>query len=138
AERLTLQMCGDGENLQAVFLRQIDAFPGVCFGATIVTAAPQIQFPARLLPAIEAAFLQKLQPFVHRHVAELSADQANLMVGPLAVPVLSSLLVTHRCIFPFRRLREGITGIISDCIARFAPSQALLTKLRESGARWTA
>ena len=86
---------GDGEDFQAVLLGQVDAFLGVGLGAGVGVAAVEIEFPARLFPAVEAGLCDELEPFVHRHVAELAANQADLMIRSLAVAMRRRLLEAH-------------------------------------------
>ena len=84
AQRLALQMRGDGEDFQAVLLGQVDALLGIGLGAGVGVALAQVEFPAGFFPAVEAGVLHELHPFVHRHVAELAANQADLMIRALA------------------------------------------------------
>ena len=102
AQGLALQVGGDGEDFQAVLLGQLDPLLGVRLGPGVGAAAVQVELPARLFPAVEAGVLEELQPLVHRHVAELAADQADLVVRSLAEAMLGGLLVAH-AIFPFGR-----------------------------------
>src|SRR5579875_859245 len=101
AQRLALQMTGHGENFQTMFARQLDALFGIRLGPSIGGAAIEVQLPTRFFPAVEAGFLQELQPLLHRHIAELAAHQADLMVRGFAESMLCSLFVAHaRCPFP--------------------------------------
>src|SRR5262249_22980476 len=111
AESLPLKVGGDGENLQPELFRQLHALPGVGFGAGVAGAAVQIEFPAGFFPAVEAGVLDEPEPLAHLHIAELAADQANLVVGSLAETVGASLLVTHaRLSFPSKLgvLKPGV------------------------------
>ena len=58
AEHLALQVGGDGEDFQPVLLGQVDALLGVGGGAGVGVALAQVEFPARLLPAVEAGVLR--------------------------------------------------------------------------------
>ena len=62
AQGLALQVGGDGEDFQAVLLGQVDALLGVGLGAGVGGAAVEVEFPAGLLPAVEAGVLEKLAP----------------------------------------------------------------------------
>src|SRR5438128_1523669 len=88
-------MGGDRENLQAVFLGQLDSLLGISLGPSIRGATVHVEFPARFLPAVETGLLDKFQPLIHRYVAELPANQADLMVRSLAEPMRRGLLETH-------------------------------------------
>ncbi len=95
AEGLALQVRGDGEDFQAVLLGQVDALLGIRLGAGVGVAAGQVELPARFFPAVEAGVLDELDPLLHRHVAELAADQADLVVRAFAVAVRVGLLEAH-------------------------------------------
>ena len=88
-------MAGHGENLQTVLAGQFDALLGVGLGPGVAGAALQVQLPACFFPAIEAGFLQELDPAVHRHVAELAAHETDLMVRGFAETMRCGLFVTH-------------------------------------------
>ena len=67
---------------------------------------------------------------VHRHVAELAADQADLVIRALAVAMLVRLFVAH-VMFPFAQV-FGVDGIV-DRLYRPAPgSQASGLEMRRS------
>ncbi len=87
AQHLALKMRGDGEDFQPVLLGEIDALLGVGRGAGVGVALAQVQLPARFFPAVEAGVRDELDPARLRHVAELAADQADLVVRPLAEAV---------------------------------------------------
>ncbi len=95
---LALQVGGNRQNLQPAGLGFGNALCGVDFGPGIVAAAGQIEFPSGFFPAVEAGLGDPIEPGVLRHVAELSADEPDLMVRVLAAPMRFRLLVTHpRC-----------------------------------------
>src|SRR5262249_37426528 len=77
---------------------QLVPLPGVGGGAVVGGAARQVQLPARLLPAVETGVADEPQPLLHRHVAELPADEADLVVRALAEAVLGGLLESHGCV----------------------------------------
>ena len=60
-----------------------------------VSHLSQVELPARFFPAVEAGVLEELDPFVHRHVAELAANQADLVIRSLAVAMRGGLLEAH-------------------------------------------
>ena len=68
---------------------------GVGGRAGVGVALAQVELPARLLPAVEAGVCDELDPLALGHVAELAADQADLVVGGLAVAVRGGLLEAH-------------------------------------------
>ena len=107
AQRLALQVGGDGEDFQAVLLRLVDALLGIGRGAGVGVAAAEVEFPAGFFPAVEAGFLHEFQPLVLRHVAELAADQADLMVGAFAEAVLGRLMKTHVAVPLFAGIGEN-------------------------------
>ena len=80
---------------ETVLLGEINALSGIGGGAGIGVALAQVQLPAGFLPAVEAGLLDEAQPLVHVHVAELAADQADLVVRALAVAVRRRLLEAH-------------------------------------------
>src|SRR5262249_33648605 len=61
----------------------------------VAVAAAQVQLPARLLPAVEAGLGDEFQPVGLRHVAELAADQPDLVIRTLAETVRGRLLEAH-------------------------------------------
>src|SRR5262249_39671551 len=95
AQRLSLKVDRDREDFQAVLLRQVDALLGVRLGAGVAAALAQVEFPARLFPAVEAGLLHELQPLAELDVAELAAHQADLVVRPFAEAMLRRLFVAH-------------------------------------------
>src|SRR5438132_7343345 len=78
-----------------MFLSQLDPLLGISLGCSIGCAAIHIQLPTGFLPAVEAGVLQKLQPLIHRHVAELTANQPDLVVRSFAEPMRRCLLEAH-------------------------------------------
>src|SRR5262245_37827294 len=95
AEALALKVRGDREDLEPVFLGQINAPFGVSGRALVGIALAQVEFPGCLFPAVEAGVLEELDPLAEIHVAELSANEADLVVGRLAEPVFGGLLEAH-------------------------------------------
>src|SRR5262249_49989629 len=91
------QVDGHREDFQAVLLRQVHALPGHGFGAGVSGALIQVEvrLPAGLFPAIEAGLLDELHPLVEVDVAELPADQADLMIRSLAEAVRRRWLEAH-------------------------------------------
>src|SRR5205814_46630 len=108
AQRLPLQMRRDREDLQTVGSHQLHPLLRVRLRSPVVVAATQVQFPARLLPAIEARVGHELQPFALVHVAELASHQADLMKRPLAVAVFRRLLEPHVCFLSSERSQGEI------------------------------
>ena len=95
AEGLPLQVNRDGEDFQSMFLCQFGALVGIGFRSGVGVAPAQIKFPRGLLPAVEPGLFHEVQPAVHRHIAELPANQTNLVVRTLAEPVRRCLLEAH-------------------------------------------
>ncbi len=89
-------MRGHREDFQPVRFGKRHSFLSVGSGAGVGIALAQVEFPAGFFPAIEAGRLQKLDPLRKGHIAELPADQANLVERALAVPVCRRLLETHQ------------------------------------------
>src|SRR5262249_50607917 len=115
AEGLALKVHRHGEDLQTVLFGQIDPLFGIGFSAPVTVTLAQLEFPARLLPAVEAGILQELQPLVHGNVAELAANEADLVVRSPAIAVRGGLLVAHGWLVPFgqtsRRLERRLLTI---------------------------
>ncbi len=88
-------MGGDGEDFHPQLLGLVHPLLGVGGGAGVVSAAAEVELPAGLFPAVEAGFLHEFQPLVLRHAAELTADQADLVVGAFAEAVLGRLMKAH-------------------------------------------
>src|SRR5262249_42516815 len=101
-EHLTLQVRRDGEDFQPQFPGQVHPLAGIRCRPRIAVTAPQIQFPARLLPSIETRIADELQPLSLRHTAELPAHQPDLMVRGLAKAM------------PIRRLFEAHSSPLSS------------------------
>src|SRR5437588_11511857 len=78
-----------------MLLGQVHSLLGVSLGPSIRAASVHVEFPARFLPAVESGLLDKFQPLIHRHIAELPANQADLVVRSVAEPLRRGLVETH-------------------------------------------
>src|SRR6516162_7069890 len=89
---------------------EIDMLPGIRFRSSVTGAATEVEFPTGFFPAVEARVLDELDPFIHRHVAELAAHEADLMIRSLAEAMAGGLLEAHGAV-PFAgwltRIRSG-------------------------------
>src|SRR5262249_849767 len=95
AKNLALQVRGNGKDFQTVLLGEAEAFFRIPFRTGVAVALAEVQLPARLLPAVEAGVGEELDPLLHVHVAELAADQADLVVRPLTETMTLGLLESH-------------------------------------------
>ena len=95
AQSLPLKVRGDGEDFEAAALGLRDPRRGVGLGARVGVALGEVEFPGGLLPAVEAARRQEVEPVVFRDVAELSANKSDLVMRMLAGAMLSGLVKAH-------------------------------------------
>ena len=95
AERLPLQVRGDGEDFEATAFRLRDPRLGVGLGARVGVALGEVELPGGLFPAVEAARRQEVEPIVFGNVAELPANEPDLVMGVLACAMLCGLMEAH-------------------------------------------